>query len=295
MLNINPAKILSSKLKGMATDQKSFKQIIMDSRGQGKHNIIARQFIDAKSILEMTERGDKFDYYCYMSAVLAIVGAGIGFILSNLFIIPALALIGMLLPLLIIRFSATGYKKALTTEVETAMSIITSSYVRTNNIISAVTENIATINEPVKSIFEYFLAQTKFTQTNVGKNLRSIRNKVNNEVWREWIDTLILCQKDHTLKNGLQPIVSKLTDVSNIQSNLDVELYKPVKDSIILIIVAIGCIPLTNVLNRVWFVNLFTTNVGKLALAFMAVSILMVLFRMAHATRPIEYRKAADK
>ena len=54
-----------------------------------------------------------------------------------------------------------GYKKHLNEELETAISIITSSYLRTEDLIRAVKENLPYINEPVKANFEVFVYEAE--------------------------------------------------------------------------------------------------------------------------------------
>lgn len=51
--------------------------------------------------------------------------------------------------------TAASYKKHLNEELETAISIITTSYLRTEDLIRAVKENLPYINEPVKAILRH--------------------------------------------------------------------------------------------------------------------------------------------
>mgnify|MGYP000775133117 FL=1 len=56
------------------------------------------------------------------------VGAGIAIIMNNLLLVPVLAAGMMFLPFWYIKLTAGHYRKAVTAELETALSIITTAY-----------------------------------------------------------------------------------------------------------------------------------------------------------------------
>ena len=66
-----------------------------------------------------------------------------------------------LAPIWYLRSTAASYKKHLNEELETAISIITTSYLRTEDLIRAVKENLPYINEPVKANFEAFVYEAE--------------------------------------------------------------------------------------------------------------------------------------
>ena len=63
--------------------------------------------------------------------------------------VPILGIGFSLAPIWYLRSTAASYKKHLNEELETAISIITTSYLRTEDLIRAVKENLPYINEPV--------------------------------------------------------------------------------------------------------------------------------------------------
>ena len=93
---------------------------------------------EAKEMMILTGRGGKFAALCALSLFLAAMGAVICIVIQNYFMLPVLA-VGMgLIPFWYVLFTSHSYKKLMNNEIETGLSIITSSYLRSESIITAV-------------------------------------------------------------------------------------------------------------------------------------------------------------
>jgi len=103
---------------------------------------------------------------------------------------------------------------------------------RSESIITAIDENITYLNPPVSDVFKGFLTQTKLINSNMKIALVNLRSKIDNDVFREWVDAVIACQEDKNLKTTLTPIVSKLSDMRIVGAELDYLLYEPMKEFI---------------------------------------------------------------
>jgi len=125
----------------------------------------------------------------------------------------------------------------------------------------------------------------------IGLALENIKYKIANEVYREWIDAVIACQEDKTLKTTLTPIISKLSDMRVVAAELDIMLYEPMKEFITMALLLVGNIPLIYFLNRSWFDTLMNTVVGKGILAVSAAALFVSLAAVIRLTRPIEYKR----
>ena len=90
-------------------------------------------------------------------------------------------------------------------------------------------ENAAYLNPPVCDVFKHFLAQINLINADVQLALENIKYKVAKEVYREWVDAVIACQEDKTLKTTLTPIISKLSDMRVVSAELDILLYEPMR------------------------------------------------------------------
>lgn len=244
-----------------------------------------------KDILEATNKSGKFSILCVLSFALLILGMMVAISMNNYFLIPILAGGFALLPFWYIKFTATFYKKQLNSELETALSVITTSYLRSESIITAVDENITYINPPVADVFKSFLTQTKLINSNIKMALENLKSKIDNDVFREWIDGVIACQDDKNLKSTLTPIVVKLSDMRIVSAELDYLLYEPMKEFITMTILLIGNVPLMYFLNKSWYQTLMFTTIGKAILAICILVIFISLAAVIKLTKPVEYKR----
>jgi len=211
--------------------------------------------------------------------------------LNNVLMVPVMAVGFAMLPFWYVMFTANFYKKQLNAELETALSIITTSYLRNENFITAVEENVSYLNPPVCDVFRQFLAQTNLINADLRLALDSIKYKIASDVYREWLDAVIACQDDKTLKTTLTPIISKLSDMRVVSAELDMLLYEPMKEFMTMALLLVGNIPLIYFLNRDWFGTLMNTIVGKGVLAISAAALFVSLAAVIRLTRLIEYKR----
>lgn len=104
---------------------------------------------EAREMLILTGKGGKFAAVCAFSLFLAAMGAVICIVIQNYFMLPVLTAGMGLLPFWYVLFTSHSYKKLMNNEIETGLSIITSSYLRSESMITAVEENIHYLNPPV--------------------------------------------------------------------------------------------------------------------------------------------------
>lgn len=246
---------------------------------------------EARDVLEITGRSSKFGLICVVSLFLLVLGALAAITMNNLFMLPVMAVGFALLPFWYILFTANAFNKNLNGELETALSVITTSYLRSESIITAVEENIGYLNPPVVQVFENFLAQSKLINSNLCFALKKLKGTLHNAVFDEWLDAVIACQEDKTLKTTLIPVVNKLSDMRIVSADLDYHLYEPLKEFITMAVLLIGNIPLIYVLNKSWFHTLMYTTPGKFILAVCAFVIFISTAAVVRLTRPIEYKR----
>lgn len=247
--------------------------------------------VEAIAILEQMGQGKQTGVVIASSISLALGGALFSLLLGNLWLMPVLAGGLAMLPFWIIIFRATFYKKRLYGELETALSVITTSYLRSENILSAVDENLPYLHPPVADVFQAFLAESKLIHTNMQRALTRLRGRIHHTVFQEWCDALIACLEDRTLKTTLMPIVHKLSDMRVVAAELEAAQYEPLKEFLTMAMLLIGNIPLLYFLNRDWYTALTQTTVGHLVLAICAGSILISLAAVIQLTRPLDYKR----
>lgn len=232
---------------------------------------------EAKAILQQTGQSNKLGLLTISSLALAVAGAVLALLLGNAWLVPVLAAGFALMPFWMILFTSTFYRKRLHSELETALSIITTSYLRSENILAAVEENVPYLNPPVADVFQAFLAESKLIHANLRLALEQLKGRIHDSVFQEWCDALIACQEDRTLKTTLMPIVAKLSDMRVVSAELDYLLYEPLKEFITMALLMLGNIPLLYFLNRDWFITLTTSTLGQIILAVCAVALFVSL------------------
>ena len=291
ILGLRPVEFTDSLFAFLLRPKKSIREDIKESSGRKKAGILRREITEAQSVLEMTGRGNRFSMVCAVALALFCLGGSLAILLGNFFLAPVMAIGFMFLPFWYVKLTASHYKRDVSAELETALSVITTAYLRTEDIVTAVEENIAYLIPPVSKVFQDFLMQIKLVNPDVEAALRTMRGRIDNEVFREWCDALSDCQHDRSLKTTLTPIVAKLSDMRNVNAELEYLIAEPRKEFLIMVIFVIGNIPLMYLLNKDWYDVLMHTPLGQIILSVTAAVIFVSAGFVVKLTRPIEYRR----
>ncbi len=269
----------------------SIKTQIAEAANRKKKRFVLRQIEEVSEIMRLTGREDKIPVIFIACGVFAIAGTIVASLLDNVFMIPILGVGMMALPVWYVKLTASHFRKDVSEELETALSIISTAYIRNEDIVTAVEENISYLNPPIKNIFTDFLVQLKLIDSDVIKAIENLKTKVENDIFREWCDALIQCQYDRNLKSTLTPIVTKLSDIRVVNMELELTLSEPRKEFIIMAILVIANIPLMYFLNKDWYAVLMYSTVGKLILAIDIAAVFICGAFVVKLTRPIEFRR----
>ena len=291
LLRLSPMEFTDGVFRRLTSRPKSLKDEINELTHRKKKSFLRREIADTQNILKMTGREAKFPAICAMSLLLFVVGASAAIMLGNFFLVPVLAVGMMFVPFWFIKLTASYYKKNIAAELETALSIITTAYLRNEDIQTAVEENLEYLNPPVKSVFAEFLARIQLVDPDVDAALQDMGTKIDNAVFREWVAALLACQHDRGLKTILTPIVAKLSDMRIVNGELENMVFEPRKEFIIMQVLVVGNIPLLYFLNRDWFNTLMHIAMGQIILAVCAGVIFVSTAFVIKLTQPIEYRR----
>lgn len=270
LLRLSPMEFTDGVFRSLTSRPKSLKDEINELTHRKKKSFLRREIADTQNILKMTGREPKFPAICAMSLLLFVVGASAAIMMGNFFLVPVMAVGMMFVPFWFIKLTASYYKKNIAAELETALSIITTAYLRNEDIQTAVEENLEYLNPPVKSVFAEFLARIQLVDPDVDAALQDMGTKIDNAVFREWVAALLACQHDRGLKTILTPIVAKLSDMRIVNGELENMVFEPRKEFIIMQVLVVGNIPLLYFLNRDWFNTLMHTAMGQIILAVCA-------------------------
>ena len=291
LFKLSPMGVVEDVFRRLTAKPRSIKDDINETTQRKKKSLIRREIDDTRNILKMTGREQKFPAICAMSMLLFVSGAAAASMMGNLFLVPVLAVGMMFIPFWYIKLTQNHYKKAIAAELETALSIVTTAYLRSEDIQTAVEENLGYFNPPVFSVFRDFLSRIRLVDPDVTAALRDMKMKIENEVFREWCDALIACRHDRGLKTILTPIVAKLSDMRIVNSELENLITEPRKEFIIMQILLVGNIPLMWFLNKNWYETLMHTLIGQIILAVCGAVLFITTAFVLKLTQPIEYRR----
>ena len=291
LFNISPMEFTDSIFMKLTSKPKSIKEEINETTKRKKVSFLRKEIIEVQEILNITGREKMFPMLCALSLLLFSIGASISIIIDNYFLLPVMAIGFMFIPFWYVRLTQTHFKKAISAELETALSIITTAYLRNEDIVTAVEENIDYLNPPVLSVFKEFISRVRLINPDITASLQDMKPRIDNAVFHEWCDALIACQFDRSLKTTLTPIVSKLSDMRVVNGELENMVFEPRKEFITMQILVLGNIPLLYFLNKDWYHTLMHTILGQIILAICFVAIFISTAFVIKLTQPIEYRR----
>ena len=290
ILGLTPEVITDDLLRAVSPKQ-TLRDKVLLVQGKKKARKLAKEILHIREALNATGKSGQFTLTCAAAVLLMIAGCIAAVLIDNYFMIPVFAAAFASLPFFFAKSTISSYDKHVREEMETALSSVTNSYIRTDDILNAVSENLHYIRPPLRSIFQGFVGDAMMISSDTKTALRNLKEKVDNDIFAEWCDTLLACQDDRTLKDTLLSIVGKLTDVRIVNNELKTMLSEVQKEYWTMVLLVVGNIPLLYVLNKDWFHSLVFTLPGKAVLALCGTVILVTAVFMIRFTKPIEYKR----
>ena len=288
LFGLTPEQV-TTDLMTLITPNDSLKDKVKNLRGNKKKHGIYKTLMKMKTALAVTGKSKQFTLVCCASLVLFAAGIILSLLINNIYLMPAIAVAFALIPFFYTTSTLSYYERHTKEELETALSIITTSYTRNNDLVAAVKENIQYIKPPLREHFSAFLSDAMLI-SNTKQALKNLRKKVDDEIFSEWCDALLQCQDDSTIKDTLQPIVAKLTDVRIVNSELSSMMAAVRMEYYTMVGLVIGNIPLLYVLNKDWFHTLIFELPGKITLGVCGAVIFVTYLFMLKFTKPVEYK-----
>lgn len=267
------------------------KQKILILKGKRKENRFINLIKETKNLLELTGRKEKFEIICFISVVGTISVVIFCMAINNIYLAVPLSVSVLISPFVYVKVSTGKISRQISEELETALSIITNSYMRNENIILAVEENINYINEPVKSVFKGFIAECNYISPDIKNNLISLREKINNPVFVEYCNALISCQGDISMKNTLYQTVKKLSNIRIVTARLDGMMFAPIREYFMMVAIYLINLPLFYLLNKEWYKIVMETEAGHIMVAVSVGILAITTISVLRLTKPIVYRR----
>lgn len=277
--------------QGLLGRPKNLQDAIREEMHTKKVSYLKRELLEIQDILTATGREKQFPLLCTVAFLLFAAGASAAVVMGNFFLVPVLAVGCLFVPFWYIKLTSHSYKKEISEELETALSIITTSYLRNEDILTAVEESATYLKPPVQTVFLEFASRIRLVDPDVESALKELKTKIHNDTFEEWCDALQECQIDRSLKTILTPIVAKLSDMRLVNAELEYMLYEPRKEFITMVVLVVANIPLLYFLNHDWYLTLVATVLGKFMLSVSAALIFFSTAQVIRLTKPIEYRR----
>lgn len=301
VLHVSPRELSDSLFARLTAAPGSIRADINETTRRKKAGFLRREITEAQAVLAASGRTDKFPLVCFTSMLCFALGACIAIAAGNAFLVPVLAVGLMLTPFWYVKLTAGSFKKDVAAELETALSVITTAYLRTENFQQAVEENVRYLHPPVQNVrylhppvqevFQHFLMRIKHIDPDMDAALTDLKAAIDNEVWREWCDAVMACQTDRSLTSILTPIVSKLSDMRVVNAELENLVFGPRKEFITMAILVLINIPLVRFINKDWYHTLVATIPGQMVIAVCLAAVFVSFAFVVKLTQPIEYRR----
>ena len=228
---------------------------------------LGRYKLKLASVLKYSAFDAGVDGLLRLKILLGILGFILGFLLMNPYLAFVLLAGFFWLPDAYFHITSLHFLKDADEAVETAMGLVTNSYLQNEDIKSSIIENISRIDPPLREVFREFLAETGFVDASLNNALQRMKLKTDNVYFSDWCDILIQCQDDRELKYVLPSIVAKHNSVKKLQIELDTVMYDIYKEFLYVAAIVILNMPLMFLINSEWAAILFGTFVGKITVA----------------------------
>ena len=153
LLTLTPEQI-NKDINELFNKQQTLKDQALTARGKKRKNRILLELERMRRALQETGKEKQFSIACAAALLLMVAGCVVAIAIDNMFLIPVLAVAFALIPFAYLTKTIAIYETQVRQELETALSIITTSYIRSDNLVSAVQENLSYLKPPIKGIFE---------------------------------------------------------------------------------------------------------------------------------------------
>lgn len=287
LLQVNPVTLGKRLFTVVEEKPQNIRDTILAANGVKKPHAFSKAFEQMKEVLAWTGRTEQYRRYCGMALACSVIGVLVAVVLDNLLLIPVLAAFGLLIPPLYVLVTAAPYSKRVNSQAGTAMSIVTSSYLRTENLPQAVKENLPIMRGPIKKVFTRFWTQTEYVNADTEKALQDMSREFSGSIFREWCKVLQLCQHDRSQIGMLEPLLKKQHNTEITQIEIDSRAPAQLKDCRTMVLWVLGAYGLLAVYNINCLLYMFTSIPGQLVTTGTIAVLFLMFYRVVNVLKPI--------
>ena len=237
---------------------------------------------NAEEVLRLSNTKMTWEQFELLDVLCIAVGVVIGLIFNNVILSVIMGGIMAYMPLVVLKMKQHKYSVYLNEQLQSALNTVTTAYLKNDDINLAVKE----IDEPLNTIFREFIAMNTFIDSDIVKNIKIMKEKINNGYFHEWCDYLMLSQKDRNMKYVLLTIVSEISEAKNMQQELNTAMFNIYKEFAMVAGLVIFIVPGVKLLNTDWYGYLVNTGVGKFVVALSYLVTFLSFIHVVKVTQP---------
>ena len=259
------------------------------NRIKGKEpGAIQRQINNIKEMLDSANMGGNIRRYQLTAIMLAVVGFLIGTAIDNILAAIVLAFGLAMIPIFIIQIRTGEYIRNLNESVETALSVVTSAYVQSGDLIDAVKTSLRAIPSPMDDIFKRFLVDVELINSNVVQALYNMSDRVDRRYFKDWCSVAIQSQSDRELRYAMPGIVERLSEYRQVQLETDTAMRRMYMEYGLIVGIIFVSVPVMGLLMPDWINALLYTLVGKITLAVVLLTIFLCTIGVVQSNKSID-------
>ena len=141
LLGLTPDRVTEDIIR-FSEPKQSLREKVLIAKGKKKSRNLTAELYRIRDALTSTGNGNKFTVVCAASLLFMVIGCILALAIDNVFLVPVLALAFALLPFGYAKQTIKHYENHIQADLETALSVITTSYVRNDDIVTAAKENM---------------------------------------------------------------------------------------------------------------------------------------------------------
>ena len=249
---------------------------------------IMRAYNEMKEELESMGDGKNAKTYGVLFVLAGLLGVALALFIGNFFLIPVLGIGFALIPTWVVKLREYNYRKKLNNELSVALAAITTAYIRSNNLIKAIEENIDSMKKPVHGVFQDFLNRYYYIDKNMKNNIRILSNQFNSKIFKLWCQELIVCMDDGNYKHSLTVVVSQFALDKETQDNLSVKLNSPIRETIMIIAITLLLYPLLSIFGNGTPELMSNTLIGQTLTTLLWLSNIYGIDKAIRLSAPVE-------
>ncbi|MFP4456402.1 MAG: hypothetical protein ACLFPS_01965 [Clostridia bacterium] len=270
-------------------------RIILARLGGVKSNKVNKFSINTENMLNIMGIDISLSEYISILFILSVLAAFLGVLIDNLLL--ALLLFISTNFLLHQYLKNKYYKKSreIQKDLNLGLSLITNSYLESNNLIRAIKSNIYKMPESVKEVFSDFLVQVEMVDPDIKKGVLRLKNKFNDEYFIRWCDLAIHCINDRDYIKVLPAVVNEMAIERENQSKHDSLVNEVYKENLQLLIITALTPFILKIIFPEMLVYLLNTAVGKIIIAVSYFLLAITLGKILTINKPININKEKNE